>query len=187
MLRPLRFNEGMEKAERDAILRQGIVLPETPRDRRERAALEEDLRSHPSRGKPVPLRLRHFRPRADAYLAASRGPLHYMLRLHAIERRTEAFEEDLRERWRGLAAECDGDPARFAERWTTEAHGVDFAEVNGLVERHNRWYPAESRLPMDPRTGDYALVNGRDYRLPPLDFQWVLARFPASLDDALVS
>ena len=35
----------MEKAERDLILRQGVVLPETPRDRRERAALEEDLRA----------------------------------------------------------------------------------------------------------------------------------------------
>ena len=97
----------------------------------------------------MPLRLRHFRPRADAYLAASRGPLHYMLRLHAIEQRTEAFEEDLRERWRGLAAECDGDP-RASPNAGRPRPGVDFAEVNDLVERHNRWYPAESRLPMDP-------------------------------------
>jgi hypothetical protein len=177
----------MEKAERDAILRQGIVLPETPRDRRERAGLEEDLLVHPSRGKPVALRLRHFRPRADSYLAASRGPLHYMVRLYTIERRTEALEEALRESWRSLAAECDGDRARFADRWTTEARAVDFAEVNDLIERHNRWYPVESRLPMDPRTGDYALVNGRDYRRSALDFEWVLERFPASLDDALAS
>ena len=56
-----------------------------------------------------------------------------------------------------------------------------FDEVNDLIERHNRWYPAESRLPMDPRTGDYALVNGRDYRLAPLDADWILERFPAEL------
>jgi hypothetical protein len=26
--------------------------------------------------------------------------------------------------------------------------------VNELIDRHNRFYPAESRLPMDPRTRD---------------------------------
>ena len=41
--------------------------------------------------------------------------------------------------------------------------------MNDLIARHNRWFPAESRLPMDPRRGDFALVNGRDYRLEPLD------------------
>ena len=34
---------------------------------------------------------------------------------------------------------------------------------------------------MDPRRGDYALVNGRDYRLAQLDADWVLERFPAEL------
>ena len=34
---------------------------------------------------------------------------------------------------------------------------------------------------MDPRRGDYALVNGRDYRLDELDAAWVLERFPAEL------
>ena len=59
--------------------------------------------------------------------------------------------------------------------------------MNDLVERHNRWYPAESRLPMDPRTGEYALVNGRDYRLAPLDVTWILERFPAAISSAAVA
>jgi hypothetical protein len=175
----------MEKAERDAIMRQGVVLPETPRDRRERAALEEDLRANPSRGKPLALRLQTFRPRADSYLAAARGPLHYMLRLHDIERRLEEHEAALAEAWRSLAAECAGDSSRFRRRWRAQARGVDFTEVNDLIERHNRWYPVESLLAMDPRTGDYALVNGSDYRRAPLDESWVLERFPPDLDAAL--
>src|SRR5512145_723265 len=130
----------MEQAEREAIMRQGVVLPETPRDRRERAGLEEDLRSNPTRGKPMELRLRNFRPRADSYLAAARGPLHYMLRLHDIERRAAEHEERLRERWRALAHECAGDGAAFARRWRSEARRTDFHEVNDLIERHNRWY-----------------------------------------------
>ncbi|MDQ3672222.1 MAG: hypothetical protein M3364_07275 [Actinomycetota bacterium] len=66
----------------------------------------------------------------------------------------------------------------FARAWGAAAARWSFVEVNDLIERHNRWYPIEARLPMDPRTGDYALVNGRDYRLRLLDGRWVLERFP---------
>lgn len=169
----------MEKAERDAILRQGVILPETPRQRAERAALEEDLQTIALAGKPLPIRARHFRPAADAYLVATRGPLPYMLRLREIEKRTEALESSLRGAWIALAEECDGDARRFRREWLAFAQAQGFDEVNDLIERHNLWYPVESRLPMDPRTGDYALVNGRDYRLPPLDAGWVLERWPA--------
>lgn len=177
----------MEKAERDAILRQGVVLPETPRQRRERAGLEEDLRATPLRGKPLPLRARNFRPSADAYLAAARGPLHYMVRLHEIETRLAAVEEELRGQWQAVAGECNGDEGRFARRWRAVVAEVRFEEINDLIERHNRWYPVESNLPMDPRTGDYALVNGRDYRLEPLGPAWALERFSSTLSEALAA
>jgi hypothetical protein len=171
----------VEKAERDLIMRQGVVLPETPRQRRERAALDEDLQAIALTGKPLPIRARHFRPTADAYLVATRGPLPYMLRLREIEQRTEAHELALREARLGLAEECAGDAKRFRRDWRKLARRWVFDEVNDLIERHNRWYPVESRLPMDPRRGDYALVNGRDYRLEPLDERWVLELFPADL------
>jgi hypothetical protein len=53
--------------------------------------------------------------------------------------------------------------------------------VNELIDRHNRYYPAEARLPMDVRSGDFALLNGRSYRRERLDSSWVLERFPAVL------
>lgn len=161
-------------------MRQGVVLPETPRQRREWKGLEEDLRSMELRGKPIPLRPRLFRPSAEAYLVATRGPLPYMLRLREIERATEEHERRLLEEWRVLALECE-DAAEFEARWIAVARAVVFDEVNDLIDRHNRWYPAESGLPMDPRRGDYALVNGRDYRLEPLSAWWVLGRFPPDL------
>ncbi len=167
----------MEKAERDLIMRQGVVLPETPRQGRERAALEEDLQAIALTGKPLPIRARHFRPTADAYLVATRGPLPYMLRLREIEQRTEDHESSLREAWLRLAEECAADRKRFRREWLDFARRQVFDEVNDLIDRHNRWYPVESRLPMDPRRRDYALVNGRDYRLEPLDERWVLDRF----------
>ena len=176
----------MEKAERDAILRQGVVLPETPRDRRGRAALEEELRSIPLRGQRIALRLRNFLPLVDTYLAATRGPMPYMLRLREIEQQTADHEERLSDAWRALAEGSDGDDLAFVRAWEAMAAGWSFGEVNDLIERHNRWYPIEARLAMDPRTGDYALVNGRDYRLEPFDAAWVLERFPATVDRAVV-
>ena len=177
----------MDKAERDAILRQGVVLPESPRRRRELAALEEDLESIALRGEPLPVRARAFRPSAEAYLVATRGPLPYMLRLREIEQGTAELEDSLREAWEALAVDCADEPERFRREWTLRARALRFDDLNGLIDRHNRWYPVESRLPMDPRRGDYALVNGRDYRLEPLDADWVLERFPPELSSVPVS
>ena len=175
----------MEKAERDAIMRQGVVLPETPRQRRERAALEEDLQTIALTGKPLPIRARHFRPSADAYLLATRGPL----AVHASPARDRAADGGARgDAARRLAGSRGrvrrGRRAVPAPREASARAEASFDEVNDLIDRHNRWYPVESRLPMDPRRGDYALVNGRDYRLDALDAAWVLERFPAELSSA---
>ena len=171
----------MKRAEREAILKQGVQRPQTPVERRQAAELAEDLRSSPVRGRPLPLRLRNFRPTADGYLGALGGPRPYMLRLLEIERLERALEGALGDAWRELALECDGDGAEFERRWSDAVESWSFEEVNTLIERHNRWFPAESRLPMDPRRRDYALVNGRDYRRETLGPAWALGRFPAAL------
>jgi hypothetical protein len=160
----------VERRERERIMRQGVVLPETPRDRRNLQGLVEDMRDNPLAGKQLALRLRHFRPDASNYLASLGGPPPYMARLREIAALTALHEEVLAEEYRLRGS----DPAAWqeiAERW-------DFGEVNDLIDRHNRWYPAERRLPMDPMTGDYALVNGEHYSKRPLDATWVLERFP---------
>lgn len=152
-------------------MRQGVVLPETPRDRRNLDGLEQDVRDSPFKGRGLPLRLRNFRPDAGSYLASLGGPRPYMARLREIAALTAAHEAALGEAYGSL----DGDAAA----WEVLVAGWDFRDVNDLIDRHNRWYPAESRLPMDPRTGDYALVNGQSYRHRPLDAAWVLERFPS--------
>src|SRR5205823_12170905 len=52
-------------------------------------------------------------------------------------------------------------PEELARRWLEVVRGWRFDETKALIERHNRNYPAEARLPMDPRTGDFVLVNGK--------------------------
>ena len=159
----------MERRERERIMRQGVVLPELPRRKHELAALREDLVDHPLQGRPVRRRYRNFTPDAGSYLASLGGPLPYMARLRELEALITRHEAVLAERH----ATTD------AAAWLKVAAGWDFTEVNDLIERHNRWYPMEARLPMDPRTGDFVLVNGESYRRRPLDARWVLKRFPA--------
>jgi hypothetical protein len=169
----------MRPKERKLIL-SDVPLPETPRDRRERAGIEEDLRSSPLRGRPLNLRLRNFRPAADGYLAALGGPLPYMIRLRDITDGTDAHLRLLCEAWRELARRTD-DASEFTSAWTERVGSWSFDEVNEVIDRHNRFFPAESRLPMDPTRGDYALVNGEDYRKAALDAGWALERFPPDL------
>jgi hypothetical protein len=163
---------------------QGATRPETPRERRERERLEADLESSPVRGRPLPQRLRNFRPDAESAVRALDGPTIWMRRLRAIEDALDRHERRLGEAWHGLAEEVE-DPAEFAASWRELARNWSFREVNHLIERHNRNFPAEARLPMDPRTRDFVRVNGRSYLREPLDARWILDRWPPSREAAL--
>ena len=140
----------------------------TPPSQREREQIQADRDLNPLVGRPLRRRLRNFRAEPDNYLASLGGPLPYMRRLRQIETLIEEHHARLDEAY----AERGADWRSVAERW-------DFGDVNDLIERHNRHYPAESRLPMNPRTGDFVLINGRPYTLEPLDPAWILTRFPA--------
>jgi len=169
----------VDRREREAIMRQGVHRPETPRDRAEREALEADLFESPIAGEPLRRRFRNFRPGADAALQALGGPLAWMRRLRTIELLIDAHDARLREVRDDLRALYADDEAAFARAWQKLADAWIFNDVNELIARHNRSFPAESRLPMNPRTGDFVHVNGRPYTRASLDAAWILERFPA--------
>jgi len=161
----------LKRTHAEEILGEWGVRDVTPPSAKERERLDRDRDLNPLRGAPLPRRIRRFRPDAEAYVASLGGPLPYMRRLRAIDDGIEAHLERLEEAY----TERGADPEtwrRVAERW-------DFGEVNELIERHNRWYPIEARLAMDPRSRDFVKVGGQDYRREPLDARWILARFPA--------
>ena len=170
----------MDERERLRLLGQWGPRDETLRDRREREILERDLAGAPFRGRRVRLRPQPLGPSPESYVASLGGPLPYMVRLREIEAETERHAEELGAAWRALAATCSSE-GEFARRWRRAAERQRFDAVNDLIERHNRFYPTESRLPMDPRRRDFALVNGEPYHRRPLDAAWILERFPPSL------
>jgi hypothetical protein len=158
----------MKKPPAEEILGEWGVRDVTPPSQRERERLAADRDVNPLIGRRLRRRLRNFRAEADTYIASLGGPLPYMQRLRQIEELTREHERQLA----ALYAERPGDWRSVAERW-------DFGDVNDLIDRHNRFYPIEARLPMDPRSRDFVKVGGRHYRREPLDAAWVLERFPA--------
>jgi hypothetical protein len=166
------------------IMSQGATRPETPQDRREREQLEADLATSPVRGRPLRQRLRNFRPDPESGVRALGGPTAWMRRLREIEDAVDQHERQLAESWRAIAEELE-DATEFAAAWRELAAAWSFAHVNDLIDRHNRNFPVEARLAMDPRTRDFVRVNGRSYLREPLDERWILTRFPADRDAAL--
>jgi len=168
----------MEEWERRKVLGQWGGRGENARERREREILERDLAGAPFKARRIRPRAHPFGPSPESYVASLGGPLPYMVRLREIDEETHAHERALELAWRELSRACGGDARGFARRWRSVARRWNFTAVNELIERHNRYYPAEARLPMDPRTRDFALVNGEPYRKRVLDADWVLERFP---------
>ncbi|HEX4519380.1 MAG TPA: hypothetical protein VH063_07345 [Gaiellaceae bacterium] len=162
----------LKRTRAEEILGEWGVRDVTPPSAAERARLERDRDLNALHGQALPRRIRRFRPEADTYLASLGGPLPYMQRARAIDEEIEAETARLEAAY----TEHAGDP----ERWRRLAARWDFGALNELIERHNRWYPIEARLPMDPRSRDFVKVGGRDYRRRPLDAGWILERFPAA-------
>jgi hypothetical protein len=158
----------MKRPHAEEILGEWGIRDVTPPSQREREKLAAESELNPLVGKRLPRRLRIFRSDPDNYIASLGGPLPYMQRLRQIEELTRTHLARLEEAY----AERGSDWREVAARW-------DFGDVNDLIERHNRWYPIEARLAMDPRSRDFVKVGGRPYRRDPLDAAWVLERFPA--------
>ncbi len=174
----------MEAETRKKIFGQWGVRKENDLERTFREKLEEGLEDSPLLGKPLQQRKRNFRPSVYGQLLSLGGPLPYMVRLREIEEQTEWHKRQLAREWRAFAEAANGNAGSFERRWRQRVSRWNFDEVNELIERHNRFYPTEARLPMDVRRRDFALVNGRPYWRRRLDAVWVLERFPANLSVA---
>jgi hypothetical protein len=139
--------------------------------------VRKDLDESVGIGKPISSRARMSQRSVEAYLKAGVRP-RWMERVSEVDHGIAATKQRLARSYRVLREECGADRALFAERWRGFAARCRFDELNELITQHNEWYPIERDLPMDLRTRDYVLINGRSYRRPLLTPQWVLEQFP---------
>ena len=140
---------------------------------------EKNLSEH------IPSSLISLQDRVKA-LAVGGAPA-WSRRLKRIHDLTLAATAVLHAEWHTMALKARGNRPRFATGWQQYAARFDFHQVNELVDRHNRYFPAEANLPMDVKTLDYVAFAGADYRRRRLDSAWILAQFPPDLDVALAS
>ena len=114
----------------------------------------------------------------EQYLQAGVVP-RFIERANQIEEQTRRHRQRLERAYEWTREQHGEDRAEFAENWMRIARGWRFDDVNDLIDEHNRWYPAERRLPLNPRSGDYLTIGGRDWRRLRLDTDWILSQFPA--------
>jgi hypothetical protein len=140
--------------------------------------VKKDLDASTGLGKPISSRARMAQRSVEAYLKAGVRP-RWMERIAEIDDSIAAQKRRLARSYRVIREECGDDSALFAARWHEFVGRCRFDELNELISQHNEWYPIERDLPMDLRTRDYVLINGRSYRRPLLSAEWVLEQFPA--------
>jgi hypothetical protein len=92
-------------------------------------------------------------PLSERVRALEGLPTH-LLRKGLIERLTSAFVLELRALQHGGAA---------AALLRKKAESIDLGRVNDLIVKHNRYYPIEANLPIDPASGG-SLDAGRVFR-----------------------
>jgi len=159
-----------EKRRPEEMIGEWGIRDVTPPSAAERELLAGEYELNPLIGKALPRRIRAFGAQAHTYLASLAGPPLYMQRARLIDEETKRHRARLAEAYE-LYRDDPEEWRRIAERW-------NFSEVNDLIERHNKWYPVEARLPMDPQTKDFVKVGGRPYGREPLDVSWILEQFP---------
>jgi hypothetical protein len=126
-------------------------------------------------GRPLSERARQTRRSVEEYLKAGGRP-RWMERLLEIDRGIARERRRLDRAYRALQEQSP--PEQFPDRWRETVRAWRFDAINELIGQHNDWYPIERDLPMDLRTRDYVLINGRSYRREPLSAEWVLRQFP---------
>jgi hypothetical protein len=96
---------------------------------------------------------RNFTLTTAERIKALHGPPAYARRKRHIEDLEEAILEEIAELRAEAAKLFAGDDEAIEAEVLYRARAIDLAKINDLIERHNRYYPSEANLPMDPRTG----------------------------------
>lgn len=114
----------------------------------------------------------------ENYLRAA-DPPRWSLRLAEIDRGVARTRRELAAAHAELSERLGHNPEALAAAWRERLDAWPFdPELNLLITQHNDWFPIERQLPLDIRTRDYRLINGRSHRRPLLDAKWAAKEFP---------
>src|SRR3954453_21220306 len=100
--------------------------------------VKRDLDETTGIGRPISRRARMAQRPVEAYLKAGVRP-RWVERIAEIDNSIAAQRHRIGRSYPLPREECDGDGARFDERWTAFAHRCHFDELNELISQHNDW------------------------------------------------
>jgi hypothetical protein len=150
--------------------------------------LNEALRSSGT-GKPpgTPLHLQSSPMPVDRTLQIGGllGPPAWSLRLKRIEDGRAALDRKLEAAWGQYARRYAGQPEEFARRWRAYIDALDLTSLNTLIEKHNRYYVIEARIPVAYPSGEYVIPMGIEYPQRPVQRAALLEAYPPDVDMAL--
>lgn len=121
-------------------------------------------------------------PTEERVRAMTIGVPAWAARKRRIEDRHEELVKGLVELFDELIEKGHPREAALA-RMREKAASLDLARLTALVETHNRYYPVEANLPMDPMTGAY-LARGRPWRPEPAPTTEAIVRHAEEIIDA---
>jgi hypothetical protein len=105
----------------------------------------------------------------DRIRALTTGPPAYMRRKRYIEDLEQGFVARLLE-------QIELHPDLPDDAIVARAGKIDLTRINQLIVTHNRWYPSEANLPLDPRTGRLLERPDRPWQpLPPVTLASLIA------------
>jgi hypothetical protein len=122
-------------------------------------------------------------PTEERVRAMTIGVPAWAARKRRIEDREEELVRTLVELFEKLVAKGVA-PEAARLRMREKAAALDLEKLGALVKAHNRYYPMEANLPLDPKTGAY-LARGRPWLPePPPSADALVARAEAILASA---
>lgn len=103
-------------------------------------------------GKPLKIPQVNFTIPLEKKIQALSGPPYFAVRARRIEHMTDQLIEKLTAKYSNMIEKFGSRPNVFARKWKELIEGWPLDRLNDLIEKHNKYFPIEANLPIDPRS-----------------------------------
>lgn len=133
------------------------------------------------KGKPLKIPQVNFTVSLESKVRSMFGPPHFATRARRIENLTRKLMDDLAAEYAGMIERFREDPDTFDREWNRLVRSVELDKLNDLIEKHNKYYPIEANLQIDPESGAPLLGSVPWKPKDKISTELLLERFPPDM------
>ncbi len=137
------------------------------------------------KGKPLRIPQFNFTISMENKVRSMFGPPHYATRARRIENITQKLMEDLAIEYDGMIDSFGEDTEVFTQQWKNLIGSLELDELNGLIDKHNTYYPMEANLQIDPDSGAPLIGSVPWKPTERISIEGLLKRFPPDMTATL--